>query len=231
MFYEDEKPAGEHTFKGPDDNARACMDFQLPPQTPPEVHLYRRASRLEPGKRFISTRTEADATGLRLQERIYGVTSDAANDTTEKLISRPWPSLLQRINDEREEKKYKSVNREPLGSTYQRHYNMPEAYTKENRPFGLPPQHGEGRAKDVLFPTNHVSEKDEEIYIRSHGRYGPGEQINRKYQWNYDPEKTVFGVKGDSIAFNGVSKNIEYVLKGAPEDEARLVNTKNVSNV
>lgn len=73
-----------------------------------------------------------------------------------------------------------------------------------------------------------VSIKDEEIYKKSHGSYNPGEQKKRDYNWPINPTSTVFGMKGQSNAFNGVSKNIEIVLKG-DTTQSTLVNSKRVS--
>jgi hypothetical protein len=67
---------------------------------------------------------------------------------------------------------------------------------------------------------------------RTHGAYLPGEQKRRGYQFPSDPEyltTTRFGVKGDTIALNNVSKSVTDVLKSV-DDRAPLVNTKNVED-
>lgn len=69
-----------------------------------------------------------------------------------------------------------------------------------------------------------------ELYKRSHGSYLPGEQRSRKYNWNVDPENTRFGRKGDTIALNGVSKNVEDVLKPPPDPNVPAVNSKRVED-
>lgn len=78
--------------------------------------------------------------------------------------------------------------------------------------------------------VNYDTEEGNDIYKRSHGSYAPGEQKRRGYNWSVDPHNTVFGRKGDTIAFNGVSKNIADVLKGPnnPAEEAPVVNLKKV---
>ena len=60
------------------------------------------------------------------------------------------------------------------------------------------------------------------MYIRSHGSYAPGEQRDRHYNWPVDPTTTRFGCKGDTIAFGGVSKNINDVLKYTDEKPSAL---------
>jgi hypothetical protein len=69
-----------------------------------------------------------------------------------------------------------------------------------------------------------------ELYKRSHGSYAPGEQRRRGYEWPVDPEMTRFGAKGDTIAFNGVSKNIADVLNGTQGGGPGVVNTKKVED-
>ena len=70
--------------------------------------------------------------------------------------------------------------------------------------------------------------KGEDIYIRSHGSYRPGEQKDRHYNWPVDPTTTRFGAKGDNIAFNGVSKNIADVLKPS-EEYSNVLSAKKVT--
>jgi hypothetical protein len=61
--------------------------------------------------------------------------------------------------------------------------------------------------------------KAEAIYIRTHGSWGPGQQTKRGYDWGErDPSERVFGMKGNSIALNGVSKDISDVLKGGDNE-------------
>lgn len=107
-------------------------------------------------------------------------------------------------------------------------------FSSGNQPFGVKSKSVEEPAKNLIFPVDvdHDTEEGNEIYKRSHGSYAPGEQKRRGYDWSIDPQRTVFGRKGDSIAFNGVSKNIAEVLKGPsnPAEEAPVVNLKKVED-
>ncbi len=87
-------------------------------------------------------------------------------------------------------------------------------------------------AKDLIFPSSHGDETNgDELYKKSHGSYAPGEQKRRDYNWNIDPTQTRFGRKGDTIALNGISKNISDVLKGSPlTNDASVVNIKKVED-
>lgn len=83
----------------------------------------------------------------------------------------------------------------------------------------------------MIFPVDNPEvNSTSDLYKKSHGSYGPGEQRRRGYNWNIDPETTRFGAKGDTIAFNGVSKNISEVLKGSESYTAPIVNTKKVED-
>jgi hypothetical protein len=97
-------------------------------------------------------------------------------------------------------------------------------------PFGVKSASSLEPAKDLIFPTiTEDSLRGEDLYKRSHGSYGPGEQRSRDYKWNVDPALTRFGRKGDTIAMNGVSTNINDVLKGSlVNNKDSVVNLKKV---
>lgn len=105
--------------------------------------------------------------------------------------------------------------------------------TTGQQAFGIKSASSLEPAKGLIFPQDiDDTVEGQELYKRSHGSFAPGEQRRRGYDWNVDPEKTRFGAKGDTIAFNGVSKNIADVLNGsANADKNGVVNTKKVSNV
>lgn len=67
----------------------------------------------------------------------------------------------------------------------------------------------------------------DELYKRSHGTYGVGEQKRRDYQWNVNPQEFRFGLRGNTVAFNGVSKNVAEILTSPGESEG-MIGTKKV---
>ena len=67
----------------------------------------------------------------------------------------------------------------------------------------------------------------DELYKRSHGTYGVGEQKKRDYRWNVNPEEFRFGIRGNTVAFNGVSKNVAEILSSPGEFEG-VIGTKKV---
>ena len=67
----------------------------------------------------------------------------------------------------------------------------------------------------------------DELYKRSHGTYGVGEQKRRDYQWKVNPEEFRFGVRGNTVAFNGASKNVAEILSNQDESES-LIGTRRV---
>ena len=95
-------------------------------------------------------------------------------------------------------------------------------------PFGRPGKHSIEKAKNVIWPDVSAEQvAGEEIYKRSHNNYAPGEQKKRGYKWYVDPVTTRFGVAGENIALNGVSKDVAEVLSGAGETQS-IISTKQV---
>lgn len=83
-------------------------------------------------------------------------------------------------------------------------------------------------AKNLIFPAGVDASGGEDLYKRSHGSYAPGEQMRRNYNWGIDPETTRFGQRGDTIALNGVSKNIAMVLDTSQNDKGPVSDKKKV---
>jgi hypothetical protein len=176
---------------------------------------------LEPGKRFTHFGLADDLDKMGLEKNIYGVTSDRGNGTAAELINHRMPTDLEQINKMKAENVYKSAHREILGKTVDRNVVLPDKFTRGKVPFGMTTVSSLEPAKAVIFPQ--FKKEDvlgEDIYVRSHGTYGPGEQKNRHYEWPVDPSTTRFGQKGDTIAFNGVSKNVADILNPAVDGGA-----------
>ncbi len=213
----------------PETTAKDCITFSERPSTPPEVRKYRRSTYLEPGKRFQHYGIVEDLQKMNLESKVYGNMSDAGNGTAAELLSHKKLSELEKINMVKAEKVYKGAAREPLGKTVDRHINLPDKFTKEGRPFGVTSKSSLEPAKDIIFPNLSANDiENEEVYKKSHGSYGAGEQKKRDYRWPMDPGVTVFGCKGDTIALNGVSKNIAEVLN-PPSNDRNIVTSKRVS--
>jgi hypothetical protein len=73
-----------------------------------------------------------------------------------------------------------------------------------------------------------MSTEGEELYKRSHGSYSVGEQKRRGYDWKINPDEVRFGMKGNTIAYNGISKNVSEVL-GSDADPESILGTLQVS--
>lgn len=71
-------------------------------------------------------------------------------------------------------------------------------------------------AKEIIFPVlEEQPDGIEDVYKRSHGAIGPGEQISRGYDWHgANMSSHIFGLKGNSIAYNGISSSVAEALKG-----------------
>lgn len=211
---------------------KGCLTFDERPQTPPEVRKYRRSTNLEPGKRFQHYGLADDYNAMDLTDKIYGKTDKEVPTSAHDLLSHPKPSELDRMTMIRAESKYKTNKREPLGRVPDRGIILPSKFTEEKEPFGEKSKSSSEPAKDLIFPNELLNDgKEEEIYKRSHGSYGVSEQLHRGYKWDIDPESTRFGRKGDTIALNGVSKNITEVLQGDLRDNRdSIVNMKQVED-
>jgi hypothetical protein len=106
-------------------------------------------------------------------------------------------------------------------------------YSSGHEAFGIKSASSSEPAKALLFPSE-MNDTPEgiDLYKRSHGSFAPGEQRRRGYNWNVDPDRTRFGAKGDTIAFNGVSKNIADVLNNSANlTKSSVVNTKKVNRL
>jgi len=223
-------PAGSNKQSGAGGTAKECLTFTERPTTPPEVKKYRKSSYLEPGARFKHYGIVDDLKKMNLDEKTFGEFSDPGEGTAQDLINHKKLTLLQKIDLEKAEKCYKGTSREPLGKTYDRKVVLPEKHTKYGVPFGVTSKSSLEPAKGIIWPE--ISEETlagEDLYRRSHGTCAAGEQKRRGYNWPLDPTAYRFGVKGDTIALNGVSKNVYDILHGAG-DIPSCVNTKRVED-
>ena len=90
------------------------------------------------------------------------------------------------------------------------------------------------KASEVLNPPDLSAEeqKMEEIYIKSHGSYGPGVQKSRDYVWRdgIDPGTKVWGVKGKDIALGGMSQAVYDVLHGVGDVPVSTLTSKKMDD-
>ncbi|KXZ53002.1 hypothetical protein GPECTOR_8g371 [Gonium pectorale] len=133
-------------------------------------------------------------------------------------------SELSRWKLEQAEQVYASSQREPLGHGYVRGHKIPGGLGTE-RPFGIP---YDAKGKDlarqaatVIFPTDRPAEEDpatQQLYVRSHGDYGPGEQRRRNYDWGatgVDPNSHRFGAIDRDPERDGVRRAVQPALDPA----------------
>ena len=76
-------------------------------------------------------------------------------------------------------------------------FRLPEKTTQDNFYFGAPVKGNEYTGKQVLFPQSNpkISEEVHKQYVKTHGNYEAGEQKQRDYVWNLDPNDHRFGKK------------------------------------
>lgn len=219
-------------LSNPGGTVKQSMTFQERPKTPPEIRKYRRSANLEPGARFKHFGTADDYAKMNLGDLTFGEKSESIRTTAHDLLSHHKLSDFEKLELMKAEKVYKDAAKNRLGKSTSYNYND-NFKAMEGRAFGIKSVSSLEPAKGIIFPE--VSEESvagEEIYKKSHGACAPGEQKRRGYNYPGGPEYpnvTRFGVKGDTIALNGVSKNITDVLKSVDE-RAPMVNTKNVED-
>lgn len=199
----------------PTTRAKDCITFSARPATPPDVRKYRKSYYAEPGQRFQHHGLIDDLKKMGLEDKIYGVHSDAGNGNAAELLSHKKLTELEKISLVKAEKVYRGAAREPLGKTVDRNIKLPDKFIEGKKAFGVASKSSLEPAKDIIFPAvDKENEESEKVYQKSHGTYKAGEQKLRDYKWpeGTSPLTTVFGNKGDQIAFNGVSNNIAVVL-------------------
>lgn len=211
------------------DRARQCLSFDERPETPPEIRKFRRSKNLEPGRRFIHPGLADDMERLDLPNKVFGNKSDPIRYTAANLINATPQNVVERLNTVKAENTYYTLKREPLGGSYRRDYELPDKFTQQGEPFGRSSRLSAEPAKTIIFPEmSEASFAGEDLYKRSHGSYGVGEQKRRGYSWKINPDEIRFGVKGDTIAYNGVSRNIAEVLCPSAEDTESVIGTSKV---
>jgi len=215
MFLED--AAGANTSAGQGGTVQGCMTFGARPGTPESIRKYRKSANLAPGKRFVHHGMADDLKTMDLNSRIFGEVSEPSRVTAHDLLSHNKATELEKLQIIKAEKVYRARAKEPLGRQQDRGMPLPEKFTTGGQAFGIGSVSSLEPAKDIIFPE--IREEDviaEEIYQKSHNNWPVGAQKQRGIDWGrtgVNPDATRFGMKGDTIAFNGVSKNVEAVLK------------------
>jgi hypothetical protein len=122
------------------------------------------------------------------QNQAFGRKMPPSDHTGETIKAQNLTGIAARFNDIKEAK-YASQIREPLGKVYQRNYQWPKEYieNKENFVFGVPTVSSDS-VKDIVQPEIPLSNPPEveEMYKKTHGNFGPGEQKVRDYVWPVD---------------------------------------------
>lgn len=176
------------------------------PTTPDEIKKYRRSTLHEPGRRVVHPGMADDA----VPTMTFGVKSELCEPAADVMATYPRNELDQwRL--ERTEDVYASTRREPLGKSFVRGHDIPDAFnvTGFGQPSSVAPT--SSIVKDLVFPTNGPMNGDEEggsvhaMYVKSHGNYAPGEQRVRGYAETFDKTAT-FGGKENDVVLSGVAK-------------------------
>jgi len=119
------------------------------------------------------------------------------------------------------ESHYASSKREPLGKSLIRDYKFPEEVKNEGFRFGVPTT-GIINAKDLIYNCGPLKESDEvkKLYYKTHGVTDPGEQSQRGFKFNVDPNTHKFGYFQEK-ELDGVKKSLgtDYLYNPYPQTQ------------
>lgn len=204
-----------------------ALNYDEPPQTPPEIKMYRRSNNQEPGKRILNPAQMRDAQTLNLDNMAFGRKNVVGADGVKNVMSGTKTTIVDRLSTIKSEKlsktQYQLGKSKDLGT-------LPPNFDYD-AVRGVKDTGDQAKAKDVIFPMlSEDFKKGEDLYKRSHGSYGAGEQKVRGYQWSVDPNSTRFGSKSDVVPYNGVSKGAAECLNFGVIESGPLLNKKEVED-
>lgn len=187
-----------------------CLTTEERPATPPELGKYRR-SYFQPGERTIhhgqiddlktQMRTRAQ---LPSSKQAFGSTAKESEHVQDVFAHGPQDEVSA-ITASHGESRYRMTNC-PVGVPRPSGNTLPEQVKGGEFAFGVTAKASEP-AKNLLFPEDNGEDLHPEVYVKSHGSYGPGGQTKRNYDWNstgVNPNDHVFGkteaISGESAA-------------------------------
>lgn len=173
---------------GSDSTSKDCLSFGERPSTPEHIAKWRTTQK-EPG-------TASQHPGLHdfkpPKDIRYGIESSASDHVEQVFPHGPQTEMGQYMNG-RAEGIYRLRSREPLGKSMSRGTKLPSHMTDPDFRFGATSDFSES-SKGLLYPEDRDDDASkDEIYKKSHGNFGPGEQRRRNYDWKVDPATHRFG--------------------------------------
>lgn len=128
-----------------------------------------------------------------------------------------------------------SARREPLGKSMVRGHVIPETISTFGSKIDAKFKDKNPEAKNLIYPVGTKLDEgretpsigqdktnDDDMYVRTHGNYAPGQQRRRGYNWDaagFKPETHVFGITEKEPYHNGVAK----ALTQSTEQETKLI--------
>jgi len=157
------------------------------PGTPRQILKYRKLAHMDPGQIQVHPGLCEDKQNVP-KDHAYGKPKLLSDHVNEVIRAQNLTGLADKFNDTMEAQ-YDTNKREPLGKSYTRHYEWPEAAEGGKTTFGLPTK-DIINAKEILYPAGGAMEENHDhaqMYKRTHSNYYPGEQRCREYDWNSNP--------------------------------------------
>lgn len=198
------------TTRVADEGAANCLAFEDRPETPQRLRKFRK-SFFGPGERHVHPGLVDDnkglverRQGLSASQQAFGVSSKSS-EHVQNVFSHGPQSSVTRIIEENKERMYKGAAKK-LGKSVSHGHHLPGHVTDPNFRFGLK---GEAdaesvQAKSIIYPQQLEDNQEKEmLYMKSHGKYPPGEQRKRNYEWGgIDASQQRFG-KVERVAHDG----------------------------
>ncbi|MCQ2821452.1 MAG: hypothetical protein MJ252_29685 [archaeon] len=203
---------------------RQDLFFKSQSITPAHLQKYRRTLREIPGRKQIHYGIYDDPKDY--ENLVHGLPSTKSEHVPDCIKGENLSGTKSFIEDLRENRFYASRRREPLGRGLIRSYIFPEEVRKDSFKFGVPTV-GFNNAKDLIYSSSNLNESPEvkALYAKTHGLSEPGQQINRRYNWNFDVNNHVFGLSQE-MEIDGAKKSLSIDTSDNLFPKTRIVDSR-----
>ncbi|KAL0225280.1 hypothetical protein RCL1_003192 [Eukaryota sp. TZLM3-RCL] len=190
-------PAAGIVEKGPRETTSTLFsNREIRPPTPSQMRPFR-SSCIEVGKSIKHI-------GLRNDQNPPPVSHGIKTKPDNVSIFPPQESLIQSNHREWAERRYQSCKK-PLAHSRTVIEEPPEFTQTQDFAFGIRNEcHASSTVAKEILAVEEVSDDEEthQMYIKSHYKLNPAEQVKRNYNWTVDPNTFVFGEKS-TVDYSG----------------------------
>ncbi|XP_035527590.1 EF-hand domain-containing family member B [Morone saxatilis] len=177
------------------DRAKACLQEEPRPPTPPVVRKYRNSIQPEPGAIRVHQGKANDPDVA--STLVHGIRTKSSL-TGQSLVNPPQKTLFQKKLQDLSEAAYASSRKAPVGRSHDPRVTLP-SWCNDETTYGVKMVRGLD-VREIINPSKKSEEVEteaqegHEAYIRSHNAYFVGEQIDRKYNSSHYGKDNRFGI-------------------------------------